>query len=212
MSSTGVEYRDGVAGPGGRRPGESGTREAILAAARSAFAERGYSGTTIRAVATAAGVDPALVHHFFATKDGLFAASLALPASVVGRLPAVLDGDPATLGERLTRTYLTLWEDPASGPVLLAAVRSAVSHEEAGRLLQDHLGTQLLDRALELLPDDAPRLRIALAVAQLAGVALTRCVVRIDPIASAPLDVVVAAVAPSVQHYLTGDLALADEA
>lgn len=196
--------------PGGRRPGSSSTRAAILAAARAGFAERGYGGTTIRAVAGAAGVDPALVLHFFGTKDALFAACLKLPPEIVARLPAAFAGDPDTLGERLTRTYLSLWEDPATGPALLAVVRSAVSSQDAAHLLGEFVGSLLLAPTAELGhalgQADAPELRVALASAQLVGVALSRYVVRLEALARADLEVLIAAVAPSVQRYLTGDI------
>ena len=196
--------------PGGRRPGSSGTREAILAAARAGFAERGYAGTTIRAVAGAAGVDPALVLHFFGTKDALFAACLSLPPELVARMPVAFAGDPDTVGERLTRTYLSLWEDPATGPALLAVVRSAVSSGDAAHLLGEFVGSLLLTPTAELGRSlgytDAPELRVALASAQLVGVALSRYVVRAEAVARADLESLIAAVAPSVQRYLTGEL------
>ena len=192
--------------PGGRRPGSSGTREAILAAARAGFAERGYTGTTIRAVAKAADVDPALVLHFFGTKDDLFAACLALPPEMMARMPAAFDGDPSAVGERLTRTYLSLWEDPATGPALLAVVRSAVSHQDAAQRLGEFVGSLLLAPTAERLHVDAPELRVALASAQLIGLALSRYVVRVESVVHAELETLVRAVAPSVQRYLTGDL------
>ena len=196
--------------PGGRRPGSSGTREAILAAARAGFAERGYGGTTIRAVAGAAGVDPALVLHFFGTKDALFATCLELPPEIVARMPAAFAGDPDTLGERLTRTYLSLWEDPATGPALLAVVRSAVSSQGAAHRLGEFVGSLLLAPTAELGRSlgytNAPELRVALASAQLVGVALSRYVVRLEAVTQADLETLVAAVAPSVQRYLTGEL------
>lgn len=195
--------RHGMKRPGGRRPGNSGTREAILAAAREGFAERGYAGTTIRAVASAADVDPALVLHYFGTKDDLFAACLTLPPEMVARMPAAFDGDPSTVGERVTRAYLSLWEEAETKPVMLSVVRSAVSHEAAARLLREFAGSLLLAPAADRLHVDAPELRVALASAQLVGLALARYVVRIDPIAHTDLDDLVAAVAPSVQRYLT---------
>ena len=192
--------------PGGRRPGSSGTRSAILAAARAGFAERGYAGTTIRAVAGAAGVDPALVLHFFRTKDALFAACLALPPEMMARMPAAFDGDPSAVGERLTRTYLSLWEDPATGPALLAVVRSAVSSQDAAHLLGEFVGSLLLAPTAKLGDADGPELRVALASAQLVGLALSRYVVRLEAVARADLETLVRAVAPSVQRYLTGDV------
>lgn len=130
--------------PGGRRPGNSETRQAILSTARESFARYGYAGTTIRAVATAAEVDPALVMHFFKTKDELFAACLSFPPDVLARMPAAFEGDPARIGERLTRTYFSLWEEPETGMALRAMLSSAVSHESAAQLLRGFLGAALL--------------------------------------------------------------------
>src|SRR3982751_1808342 len=85
----------------GRRPGNQDTREAILASARQAFAERGFDGASIRHIATGAGVDPALVHHYFGAKDQLFLAALQVPVDPGTLLPQALAGDPDTVGERL---------------------------------------------------------------------------------------------------------------
>jgi len=130
----------------GRRAGDSGTRDRILEAARGRFAEHGFAGTTIRAVAADAGVDPALVHHFYGSKDDLFAAAVALPIDP-NLLPAVVAGDPAGVGERFVRFYLGLWEDPTIGPTLLAVFRSAVSHDRAAALLREFVSARLLQRA-----------------------------------------------------------------
>src|SRR3954452_13766228 len=165
----------------GRRTGDSGTREQILESARARFAEHGFAGTTIRAVAADAGVDPALVHHFYGSKDDLFAAAVALPIDP-DALPAVVAGDPSGVGERFVRFYLALWEDPTTGPVLLAVFRSAVSHDRAAALLREFVSARLLQRVAGELRradgtpvDDAER-RVALAASQLLGVALVRYV------------------------------------
>src|SRR5215213_9359869 len=122
----GADWRGAGQRRGGRRPGESGTRNAILSAARVGFASQGYAGTTIRGVASAAGVDPALVNHFYGSKDGLFAASLALPADLPERLLGALEGPAEGVGERLVRFYLGLWEDPVTAGQLRAMMTSAV--------------------------------------------------------------------------------------
>lgn len=206
--------RSGSAAPrtrSGRRTGESGTREQILEAARNRFAEHGYAGTTIRAVAADAGVDPALVHHFYGSKDDLFAATVALPVDPDVVL-TVLAGDPSRVGERFVRFYLGLWEDPTTGSTLRAVFRSAVSHDRAATLLREFVAVRLLHRVAGELRredgspvDDAER-RVALAASQLVGVALVRYVVGVPQLRDADLDRVVADVAPTVQRYLTGDL------
>ena len=191
---------------GGRRPGDSGTREQILRAAREAFAEGGYAGTTIRGVAAAAAVDPALIAHFYGSKDGLFAAALELPEELPERLLAALDGDREGVGERLVRFYLGLWDDPVTAGQLRAMMASAVSHEQAAALLREFVSRRLLNQLGEHLAGDERALRVTLAGSQLVGLALARYLVRIEPLASADLETVVAAVAPTVQRYVTGDL------
>jgi AcrR family transcriptional regulator len=192
----------------GRRPGNQDTREAILAAARQAFAERGYDGASIRAIATAAGVDPALVHHYFGSKDKLFLTCLQAPIDPAEILPRILAGGIDGVGERLVRTFLTVWDSPA-GTTAAALLRSAVRHEWSARLLREFLTTQILRRAmrsLDLDPTEAP-LRASLVASQMMGLGMIRYIVKVEPLASAPPEVVVAAMAPTIQRYLTGDFA-----
>ena len=108
----------------GRRPGAPDTRAEVLAAARSSFAEKGFRGTTIRAVASAAAVDPALVHHYFGTKDDLFLAALQMPVDPRELLAPVVAQGPDGAGERLLRIFLSVWDDPDTQVQLLAVVRS----------------------------------------------------------------------------------------
>ncbi|MEU3457085.1 TetR family transcriptional regulator [Micromonospora sp. NPDC006766] len=191
----------------GRRPGRPDTRAAILAAARAAFAERGFDAASIRTIATAAAVDPALVHHYFGTKEELFRATVAIPIDPAELLPAVLAAGPDGVGERLVRTFLTIWDSPV-GTAGLALLRSAVNNEWTARLLREFLVTQVLRRVVEHLDvDPAERaLRGALVASQLAGLIMTRYVIRIDPIATADPEHLVTAIGPTVQRYLTGDL------
>ncbi|MGK5518064.1 TetR family transcriptional regulator [Micromonospora sp. URMC 107] len=192
----------------GRRPGNPDTRQAILDAARAAFAERGFDGSSIRAVAAAAQVDPALVHHYFGSKDRLFLAAMHAPVDPAELLPRVLAGDRAGLGERLVRTFLGVWDSPA-GTAGVALLRSAVSNEWTARLLREFLVTQVLRRILDQLDADPAELplRGSLVASQLIGLAMMRHVVRLEPVASAAPETLVAAVGPTVQRYLTGDLA-----
>jgi AcrR family transcriptional regulator len=192
----------------GRRPGKQDTRAAILAAARDVFAERGYDAATIRQIATGAGVDPALVHHYFGTKDRLFAATVNFPMNPAEYVPHVLGGgDLASAGERLVRAFVTVWDSPV-GAAGVALLRSAVTNQAAARLLREFLTTQVLRRAMRILeihPAEAP-LRSALIASQISGLGLTRYVLKVEPLASAAPETVVAAVAPTIQRYLTGDL------
>ncbi|RBY80744.1 TetR/AcrR family transcriptional regulator [Blastococcus sp. TF02A-26] len=195
--------------PGGRRPGNPGTREAVLAAARAAFAERGFDGASIRAIAAAADVDPALVHHYFGTKDKLFLAAVEAPADPEDFVPEVLAGGRDELGANVVRMLLRVWDGPAR-PAGLALVRSAVGNEWGARMLREFLVSQVLRRVvgtLDLPPAEAAA-RGSLVASQLVGVVMTRYVLGVEPLASAPAEQVVAAVGPTVQRYLTGDVEL----
>jgi AcrR family transcriptional regulator len=192
----------------GRRPGNPDTREDVLAAARAAFAEKGFDGATIRGIATAAGVDPALVHHYFGTKDALFLAAVDAPADPGELLPEVLAGGPDALGENLLRMFLRVWDGPAR-PAGLALVRSAVGNEWTARLLREFLVTRVLRGVVGTL--DAPpaerEARGSLIASQLVGLVMARYVLRIEPMASASPEWLVAALAPTLQRYLTGEVA-----
>ncbi len=189
----------------GRRPGAPDTRAAILDAARSAFADKGFAGTTIRAVASTAGVDAALVHHYFGTKDDLFLAAMELPVDPRRILGPALAGGPDGAGERLMRAFLTLWDDPEIAPSLVGIVRSALQ-PGGERLLTQGFVPVVLMPAGAALGIDRPDLRMPLVISQVAGLILTRYVIGLEPIASMPADEVVATYAPVLQHYLTGDL------
>ncbi|SCL37346.1 transcriptional regulator, TetR family [Micromonospora rhizosphaerae] len=191
----------------GRRPGKPETREAILAAARTAFAERGFDAASIRAIAAAADVDPALVHHYFGSKDQLFLAAMEAPIDPREVLPKVLAGDREGIGERLVRAFLGVWDSPA-GAAGVGLLRSAVSNEWTARLLREFLTTQVLRRVLDQLEVDPAELplRGSLVASQLMGLAMMRHVVRLEPVASAAPETLVAAIGPTVQRYLTGDL------
>ncbi|HEX2772729.1 MAG TPA: TetR family transcriptional regulator [Micromonosporaceae bacterium] len=191
----------------GRRPGNPDTRDAILTAAREAFAERGFDRASIRAIATSAGVDPALVHHYFGTKDQLFLEAMNAPIDPRELVPQVLAGGPGQVGERLVRTFLRVWDSP-TGAAGVALLRSGVSNEWSARLLRELLTTQILRRVLaglDLDPAEAP-LRVSLVASQVAGMAMMRYIIKLEPLASAPPETIVAAIAPTVQRYVTGDL------
>ncbi|WP_030761072.1 TetR family transcriptional regulator [Streptomyces griseus] len=180
-----------------------GARERILETARAEFAERGYDKTSVRGIAKAAGVDPALVHHYFGTKDEVFAAAIEVsfePALVV---PAILDGPREEVGERLARFFVGVWENPATRAPLLAVIRSAVTHEAAAKVLRNFVLRRLLERIAAGLAVPDPRLRAELAASQMIGIVILRYVVRVEPLASADPERIVADVAPTLQRYLT---------
>jgi AcrR family transcriptional regulator len=179
----------------------------VLAAAREAFGEKGFDGATIRGIATAAGVDPALVHHYFGTKDALFLAAVEAPADPEDLLPEVLAGGPDALGANLLRMFLRVWDGPAR-PAGLALLRSAVGSEWTARLLREFLVARVLRRVVGTLaasPEEREA-RGALVASQLVGLVMARYVLRIEPLASATADSLVAAIAPTLQRYLTGDV------
>ncbi len=195
----------------GRRPGDSGTREAILQAARQSFGASGYAGTTIRGVARAAGVDPALVHRFYGSKESLFAATLDLPADPSVLLPALLGEGLDGLGERVVGTFLTLWDaTPGQGP-MLALLRSAVADETAAELLRDFLTRVAMGPLAKAAGGDSPDLRASLVASQVVGLAVSRYVLRIEPLASTPAAELAAHLGPTLDRYLTGALGSAPE-
>lgn len=192
----------------GRRSGDSGTREAILVAAREHFAKSGYAGASLRTIAGAAGVDPALIRHFFGSKDDLFAATLEIPPEVTDRLGQALESASDGIGEALVRAYLGMWEDPASAESVRAMVRSAIASDKAADRLRGLLGEQLHASAPLLLDRPDGRVRAALIGSHLIGIAVARYLVRVDPIAALDLDTVVTLCTPAIQRYLTAPLPL----
>ena len=191
----------------GRRPGASGTREAILEAARREFAQHGYDRATIRNVARGAGVDPALVHYFFGAKTELFAAAMQLPVNPAEVAEAVLAGERELIGRRLVGTFLAVWDHAANRDVFIGLIRSAVTEEQAAAMLREFAVREMFARVAAALGTADAELRASLAFSHLFGLALARYVLRVEPLASAPAQVVEAAVGPTVQRYLTGDLA-----
>ena len=190
----------------GRRPGESDTRGAILAAARRAFAERGYDGATIRSIASEANVDPALVHHYFGTKHELFVAAMELPVNPAVVIPALLAPGLDGLGERVTRLFLSVWESPADRSPMLALIRGAVTHEQSAALLREFITREMLGRVAAAVDRPNPELRATLVSSQFVGLAMARYVIRLEPLASADVETVVAAVAPTIQRYFADPL------
>ena len=188
---------------GGRRPGTTTTKDAILDAARELFASRGYDGTTIRGIATAAGVDPALVHHFFGSKDDLFLTVLEVPGTVMERVPRLITEDLGQAGEHLARFYLSLYESPDTRAAMLTAIRSAIAQEQAARVLRESITARLFVAVGGILPD-LPDLRMSLAMSHLTGLAIGRYVFAVPPVADMPIDELVAWVGPTIQRYLTG--------
>ncbi|MEU4314745.1 TetR family transcriptional regulator [Nocardia sp. NPDC024068] len=195
-----------AAGRSGRRPGRPETRDAILSAARERFARSGFDKTSIRAVAADAGVDPALVHHYFGTKQDLFGAVVELPVD-----PEVVlrqfDAAPVDrLGETIVRAVVGLWDSPA-GTGAVALVRTMVAGGDSS-LTRDFLLSVILERVRRRIATetDDGRVRVGLVASQITGLVLTRKILHLGAMAELPLDEVVTAVGPTVQRYLTGDI------
>jgi AcrR family transcriptional regulator len=192
---------------GGRRPGPSGTREAILAAASRHFAEHGYDRASLRRIAAEAGVDQKLIAHFFGSKQQLFVAAVGLPFNPGEVLPAILAGDPDSVGERLAALLVEVLEQPELHQRLTGVVRAAASEPEVARMLREFLTRELFGPAAKLLGTEDGPFRANLVGSQIVGLVMARYVVAIEPLATMPPSAVAAAVAPTLQRYLLGPLA-----
>ncbi|MFB4320169.1 TetR family transcriptional regulator [Actinomadura sp. 21ATH] len=192
--------RGGGRGPG-RRPGPTETREAILAAARELFAAKGYDGASLRAIARAAGVDPALVHHFFGNKEGVFVAAMRFPVDPSELVPKIMATPRERLGETMVRVFLGVWEDADRRAPILAMLRSAMTNEQAATMMRQFVSSALFGRAAET--HGIPMLRLNAAAGQMVGVMIFRYVLKVEPIASADTEELVELLSPAVQHYLS---------
>ncbi len=192
----------------GRAVGKPANRQAILAAALIEFTGQGYDGATMRGIAARAGVDLALLYHYFDSKDRLFVAALQLPDNPAQAVAEMVAGGIDGLGERLLRFIIGTWEQgtPGNAGPLVGVMRSAASHEEAGRMVREFFTRELLERLVVSIGMPQPRLRAALIGSQMLGLAWARRVLRLEPIASADTDTLVACYAPTLQRYLTAPL------
>lgn len=195
-----------MGGRPGRRAGDSGTRQAILDAARRVFGAEGFDGATIRQIAAGAGVDTKLVHHFFGTKQGLFVAAVELPADPSSVVEDLVAGSPSRLGERIARWFLTVTEDPSSRARFEALIRSAASDARAAAMLRQFLQAAVLRPLAARLAVPDPELRVALAHSQLIGLFMARHVIGVEALRHADIEVLVAALAPGIQRCLTGSI------
>jgi AcrR family transcriptional regulator len=203
-----------MTGRTGRRAGDSGTSDAILEAARTQFADHGYRGATIRAIAAKAGVDPALVHHFYGTKEALFAAAMRLPVVPSQVLSAALEsgrGKPG-LGEHMVRTALTLWESPGLKDTFLGLFKSAATSQDAAVMLREFLAESILGTIARVSgvrgTNAEVEYRLGLCASQMIGLAITRMVLELPAVAQASVDELAASVGPTLERYLLGDTAL----
>jgi AcrR family transcriptional regulator len=190
----------------GRRPGESSTREDILEAARKLFSERGYQDATMRAIAAEAGVDAALVVHFFENKATLLAEAIEWPFDPEVEMPKLLVDGRHHAGRHLVRLFVRTWDDEGSRNPILVLLRAATIEPQAGDMLREFMRRRLYTPLMERLSSDEPELRSDLVLSQLLGLGLTRYVLLLEPLASADPEQVIAWISPTVQRYLTGKL------
>ncbi|MDF5758855.1 TetR family transcriptional regulator [Spongiactinospora sp. TRM90649] len=188
--------------PGRWRTGAE-SRQRILDAARALFREHGYGGTTVRAVAAEAEVDPAMVFYFFRTKQGLFAAAIELPERVPPAIESIFDHGLDGIGERIIRTLVENLDRSDRAPLVTLA-RSAPTHDRSQELLREYIDRELSGRLAAMLGTPDAGLRAGMVNVQILGLAVARYIVRIEPIASASVDDLVALFGPVVQHCLTG--------
>ena len=190
--------------PRGRRPGPNLTRDAVLAAARESFAERGYQATTIRAVAARAGVDPALVMQYFGSKDGLFEAAIEFPFDASQLVARIVEGPKSRIGERMVASFLSLWDSPEFGPQMVGLLRSAASDAKAAKRLRQVVEGEILRPVAESIGVPDAHLRADLVGSQLVGLGFARHLVGLDRLQSVPQRTVISWIAPTIQRYLTG--------
>ena len=186
----------------GRRPGTPQTREDILVAARRAFADRGYEATSLRSIANRVHVDPALLMHYFGSKEGLFLAALEVTFEPSALFSGLDNLDSREAAELIVGRYLSVLDQEQTRDVVLSLVRSAVSSERAAAMLREFLVEEMLASLGALIGRPDGQLRASLVVAQLIGIAMLRHVVKLEPVVRASRDELVSVVAPIIEGYL----------
>ncbi len=186
----------------GRRPGRPRTKEAILAVARRLFASAGYDATSLRSIAAAAEVDPALLIHYFGTKERLFVEAMHLPEQLPQAFAALPADSLRGSIEALVRAFVAVTDSEGSRNAIVALVRSAVSNDKAAAMLREFFAAELLPHVARLTSEPDAALRAALVGAQLMGLAAARHVARLPPVAGASPDQIVRLVAPALEQYL----------
>ncbi len=189
----------------GRRPGDPDTRGDILAAARTTFSTEGYHGATIRSIATEAGVDPALVHHYFGTKENLFAASVQLPVQPSEIADRILADGLDVAGRRAAGLFFGVWEQQPTRDALLSLLRGAMATEQGSNVLREFFGDLMLTRVAPRVGGTDAELRMALAMSHLLGAAVMRHAIGFPALDTADVDTLVARVGDAIQPYFTPD-------
>jgi AcrR family transcriptional regulator len=160
----------------------------------------------MRAVAADAAVDPALVMHYFGSKQRLFVQVVELPFTPARTLPEILAGDPSGIGTRLAELVVSLLENPETRRRLTGIVRAAASEPEAARMVRELLMREVWIPAAEILEVDDAELRMNLVGSQVVGLVMARYVVGVEPLASLPAERLVDAIGPTLQRYLVEPL------
>ena len=184
--------------------GESDAQERIVTAAVDEFGELGYDGATMRGIAARAGVDSALVHHYFGTKADLFAQAIGAPMRPDVDIPALMEGPDDGLGERLVRYVLEAWEQPETRKRGVVLLRSGIGNRLTTPLLAGFLQRELIGRIAERVDAADGALRASLVASQMAGLLVGRYVLQLPALAGASVDEIVERVGPTLQRYLTG--------
>lgn len=190
----------------GRPRGTSDTRDRILANARELFARNGIDKTSIRSIAAAAGVDSALVHHYFGTKEQLFAAAINIPIDPMAVLVPLRETPVEELGHVLPTILLPLW-DSQMGAALIATMRSLLAGADISLVrsfLQEIIAAEVAPRVDD--PPGSGRLRVQFVASQLVGVVMARYIIGLEPFASLPPQRIAETIGPTLQRYLTGEL------
>jgi AcrR family transcriptional regulator len=188
----------------GRRPGGPDTRGEIVQAARESFADKGFSATSIRAVARQAGVDAALVHHYFDSKDELFIEAMAIPVDPRQIAAQILDGPREEIGRRVATVFLGIWESPEGAQRMKALFRSILTSDEVARMMREGIGQMIIQPISQVLDVPDAQLRVGLVASQLVGAAIVRYLVGLEPVASVDIETLIDRLAPVLQQHLTG--------
>jgi AcrR family transcriptional regulator len=188
----------------GRRPGRPDTKAVILTAAKAEFAAKGFDRATLRSIAQTAGVDAALVHHYFGSKDDLLLAALEVPFDPRDVLSALTAPGIDGLGERIARQFVSIWDTSDMQVPLVALVRSSLTSESAAAQLREGLVRMITAPIAAVISSDDAPLRAQFVASQLLGLAVTRYVLRLEPLASAPPERVISQIGQTLQRYLEG--------
>ncbi|HET6707134.1 TetR/AcrR family transcriptional regulator [Amycolatopsis sp.] len=194
---------NGTHGRPGRWRSGAESKQRILETARELFGRHGYGATSVRAIATAAGVDPAMVFYFFKTKQGLFSAAIDISGTVPPAIESIFTDGLDGIGERIVRTLVDNLDKSGRAPLVMLT-RSAPTDAQSEALLREFIDREITDRLAALLDTPDAALRAAMVNAQILGLTVARYIMRLEPIASAPPDELAGRFGPLLQYCLTG--------